>query len=176
MFLSDAYKKKLYGKNINDRCYDILPYDTKISGDHNKLGFYGFTSCKKNGFTLTPALVFDEIIYIPTVIYHKQDNRKDTVYIVQLAEYGYNEHDLVVKTYASDSICYWLQPVREEEGLRIMHIDGENIDRKAYHWICPMGNKAFYAVILWIILLVMIPVSALAELYFVVALFVKEDE
>ena len=80
MFLSDAYKKKLYGKNINDRCYDILPYDTKISGDHNKLGFYGFTSCKKSGFTLTPALVFDEIIYIPTMIYHKLEQERYSLY------------------------------------------------------------------------------------------------
>lgn len=57
-------------KGISLKRYAILPYDTKIQGDHNCSGFYYFLPTKSNGLSLTPKLIFsnEHVELIPTTI------------------------------------------------------------------------------------------------------------
>lgn len=156
-------------KGISLKRYAILPYDTKIQGDHNCSGFYYFLPTKSNGLSLTPKLIFsnEHVELIPTTINKDLHGEKDTIYISRILQYGYNTNDMVIEIIDINNLIFWLQPVRISGTIYVNSIEKEKIDNNSYHWITPMGGYAQFVMLMWIFILIIFPFSLLYELYLI---------
>ena len=161
-------------KGISLKTYEILPFYTKIEGDHNSSGYFTFTPIYKNGLELQTNLIFNnKIDSVPTIIYSVPQYIADTVYLSWIKEYGYNEKQLVIKTQTTNDSILWLQPIWKNKQILVTHINKENIDKSAYHWIEPMSGNARVALIVWLLLFILLPISAVCDLYFIICLFTR---
>ena len=165
-------------KGISLKTYEILPFYTKIQGDHNSSGYFTFTPIYKNGLELQTKVVFSEESYydIPTIIYSgSQYDVADTVYLSCINEYGYNDKQLVIKTYTTNDSILWLQPIWRNKQIIVTHINEKDIDKSAYQWIEPMSGSARYAMIVWLLLFILLPITVICDLYFIIRLFTRNQ-
>ena len=160
-------------KGISARKYEILPFYTKIEGDHNSSGYFTFAPIYKNGLRLETTLILGNINdTIPTIVYDKPSSATDTIFLSWIKEYGYNEKKMVINALTTDNTIVWLQPMWIKKKIHIIKINEDEIDKKAYQWIMPTSQNAQIALIIWILLLVILPISLIVELYLIVNAFI----
>lgn len=151
-------------KGVSVREYSILPFNTKIQGDRNTSGFYYFTPTRKNGLRVETTTVFSNNLQLttPTIVHNVSNNKQDTVFLSRIIEYGYNENDIVIRASTMHNTVVLLKPVWK--GNRIYLIEENDLDESIYNWIIPQSGSASNAMIVWILLLAIIPLSIIIEL------------
>ena len=163
-------------KGISIRQYEILPFYTKIQGDHNSSGIFTFTSKYINGLYLETSYVNGDYIYpTPSIIYRPQQDIADTVYLSWIMEYGYNEKDLVIKTMTTDTTILWLQPKWKNRVIKILQVDEEHIRKADFQWVNPTSGAASYAMLAWLMLLILMPMTIIYLIYLIGKAIDKED-
>lgn len=161
-------------KGFSVRKYDnILLYDTKIQRDQNVSGFYYFIPTSKYGLELCPNNIFLNGVWPePTVIYHEEESKNDTVYLTEICRYGYNDSELVIEVRDSVSGSFWLQPKRiSKKEIRLFQIDAP-LNKRAYHWVSPRGCMADGVSLTWLwLLLILFPSSIVGEIFLIVYVY-----
>lgn len=162
-------------KGVSIRQYEILPFYTKIQGDHNSSGLFTFTSKYINGLHLETSYVGDYISPTPSIIYRPQQDIADTVYLSWIMEYGYNEKDLVIKTMTTDTTILWLQPKWKNREIKILQVDEAHIRKADFQWVNPTSGAASYAMLAWLMLLILMPMTIIYLIYLIGKAIDKED-
>ena len=126
-------------KGISVRKYEILPFYTKIEGDHNSSGYFTFTPIYKNGLELQTMLIFSNTNdTIPTIVYDKPNLATDTIFLSWIKEYGYNEKKMVINALTTDNPVVWLQPRWIKKKIHIIKINEDEIDKKQISGLCQL--------------------------------------
>lgn len=147
-------------KGISVFDHKELPFNTRLRGDHNCSGFYYFSPTQKGGFSLNPNDIFaDGVSMTPTVILSKRGTR-DTIYISRLVQYGYTNDDLLVEVADMDNGSLWLQPVQNKgKKIYIKQILQDEFCLDDYHWVAPASTPAFYALLVYFLLIILFPIT-----------------
>ena len=90
-------------------------------------------------------------------------------------EYGYNEKDLVIKTMTTDTTILWLQPKWKNREIKILQVDEAHIRKADFQWVNPTSGAASYAMLAWLMLLILMPMTIIYLIYLIGKAIDKED-
>ena len=144
--------------------YEILPFNTKLRGDHNVSGYYYFTSRHGSyGYELSPNLYFigdslnpSGLCRHPTILFNDPVPR----YLSRIESYGYNKQDLIIKACDENNNILYLKPKKNAHDYVSELVAQDDINWNVYHWIHIRSGFTLVALYTWIFLLLFIPIFA----------------
>lgn len=172
-----ADKCTYLSKGISIFSYDILPYNTKINGDHNSIQFYTFGprgGCWEDGYELETQLYFQKMDSVPTVVYDTQKQTKEVLFIYRIDQYGYNDSNMIIKVTDLDRKQYYISPKKLDKpiqhtvryngrkwtifGSKYISIFTEDNNHDDYKWVDLWGTKEYIAVLIWFFSFLLFPI------------------